>query len=344
MHCVNVDQLEPGAVVAKTFFGENGRLMIRQGTKITDDLINRMKSHNITMIFIEDNLNTVGCNDIIKPELRAEAIQSLEQIYLSAKDHIQSKDKFGVVLDNIVKAIIDDLASNNKNFISILDLKSHDNYTYAHSVNVAILSIVTGMAIGCDYSKLKNIGIGAMLHDIGKASIPLNILNKAGKLTPLEFALIQKHPEIGFRKSKLNLDIEPTARSIILQHHEKLDGTGYPGGRTSDTIHQFAKIVAIADIYDALTSERPYRKRWPIKESLDFLQQIAGNYIDPEILKAFANRIAPYPVGSKVMVSDSRIGYVINNRNLTRPIIGFSNGDTFDMSKETYLYIREIVD
>lgn len=337
MHCVNVDQLEPGEIIAKTFFGENGRLMIRQGTKLSDDLINRMKLHKITMVFIEDKLNMIGCHDIIEPELRAEAIQSLEQIYLSLKDHIQSKDKFVVVLDNIVKAIIDDLAKNSKNFIGIIDLKSHDNYTYAHSVNVAILSIVTGMAIGCDYAKLKNIGIGAMLHDIGKASIPVDILNKSGKLTADEFELIKKHPEIGYKKSKSNLDIEPTARSIILQHHEKLDGTGYPGGRTSDTIHQFAKIVAIVDIYDALTSERPYRKRWPIKESLDFLQQIAGNYLDLEIFKAFSNRIAPYPVGSKVLVSDSRIGYVVDNSNITRPIIGFSNGDTFDMSKETYL-------
>ena len=248
---VNVDQLEPGAIIAKTFFGENGRLMIRQGTKLTDDLINRMKLHNIPMVFIEDNLNTIGCNDIIEPELRAEAIQSLKEIYLSIKDQIQSKDKFVVILDNIVKAIIDDLANNKKNFIGIIDLKSHDNYTYSHSVNVAILSIVTGMAIGCDYAKLKNIGIGAMLHDIGKASIPVEILNKSGKLTAAEFELIKKHPELGYKKSKLKLDIEPTARSIILQHHEKLDGTGYPGGRTSDTIHQFAKIVAIADIYDA---------------------------------------------------------------------------------------------
>ena len=344
MHCVNVNQLESGDIIAKTFFGENGRLMIRQGTKLTDDLINRMKLHNITMVFIEDNLNTISCNDIIEPELRAEAIQSLEQIYLSLKDHIQTKNKFVVILDNIVKAMIDDLAKNNKNFIGIIDLKSHDNYTYAHSVNVAILSIVTGMAIGCDYTQLKNIGIGAMLHDIGKASIPVCILNKSGKLSADEYALIKKHPEIGYKKSKIKLDIEPTARSIILQHHEKLDGTGYPGGRTSDTIHQFAKIVAITDIYDALTSERPYRKRWPIKESLDFLQQIAGNYIDSEIYKAFSNRIAPYPVGIKVLVSDSRIGYVIDNSNLTRPIVGFPNGDTFDLSKETYLYIREIVD
>jgi HD-GYP domain-containing protein (c-di-GMP phosphodiesterase class II) len=343
LHSVNVDQIKPGEIIAKTFFGENGRLMIKQGTKLTDDLINRMKLHNITMVFIEDNHDVV-CNDIIDPHLRAEAIQSLEHIYTSLKDQIQSKEKFVLILDNIVKAMIDDLAKNSKNFIGIIDLKTHDDFTYAHSVNVAILSIVTGMAIGCDYIKLKNIGIGAMLHDIGKASIPVEILNKVGKLTAEEFDLIKKHPEIGYRKSKLQLDIEPTSRAIILQHHEKLDGTGYPGGRTSDTIHQFAKIVAIADIYDAITSERPYRKRWPIKESLDFLQQITGNFIDPEIYKAFSNRIAPYPVGCKVMVSDNRVGYVIDNTNLTRPIIGFSNGDTFDLSKENSLYLREIVD
>lgn len=344
MHYVNVDQLKIGDQLAKNIYCNGGFFTLVKGVKLTHDLINRIKSHGINVVCIEDNLATVGGNDIIHPKLRAEAIQSLKEITINMKDSVKPKGNFLYVLDNVIKAIIDEIAYNSKNLISIVDLKNHDDYTYAHSVNVAVLAIVTGMALGYDYTKLKNVGLGALLHDIGKASIPIQILNKSIKLTSEELAIIRKHPEIGFQKSKDTLDLDPTARAIILQHHEKLNGTGYPFGRTADTIHDFAKVVALADIYDALTSDRPYRKRWPIKEALDFLNSISGSHIDADIYMVFMQHISPFPPGIKVLVSDGREGYVLNNTNSLRPIVGFPDGTSVDLSSEMQLYIREIVE
>lgn len=344
MHYVNVDQLKEGNIVAKNIYGNGGIFTLVKGVTITNDYIDRIKSHGITVVCIEDNLATVGGEDVIPPKLRAEAVQSLKEVTMLIKDSVKPRGKFIFVLDNVINAIIDELAKNNKNLVSIVDLKTHDDYTYAHSVNVAVLALVTGMAMGYEYAKLKNMGLGALLHDIGKTSIPVQILNKSTKLSVEELAVIKKHPEIGFQKSKVSLDLDPTARAVILQHHEKIDGTGYPFGRTSDTIHEFAKVVAVADIYDALTSDRPYRKRWPIKETLDFLNSICGTHIDTEVYKIFMQRISPFPPGIKVLVSDGREGYVLNNSNSLRPIIGFSDGTTVDLSKEMHLYVREIVE
>lgn len=344
LHYVNIDQLKEGDIIAKNIYGNGGIFTLVKGVKITNFLINRMKTHGINLVCIEDNLATIGGDDVINPALRAEATESIKVMTLMIKDSIQPQGKFLTVLDNVIVAIIDELSKNKKNLVSMLDLKTHDNYTYAHSVNVAVLALVVGIALGYDYTKLKNMGLGALLHDIGKTSIPVEILNKPGKLTADETLLIHKHPEIGFQKSRIALDIDPTGRAVILQHHEKPDGSGYPNGRTSDTIHEFAKVVAITDIFDALTSDRPYRRRWPIKETLDFMNSICGAHIDTEIYQEFVRHISPFPPGIKILVSDGREGYVLNNENILRPIVGFQDGTTLDLNKEPHLYLREIVE
>lgn len=344
MHYIGIDKLNSGDILARTITGNSASLMLIKGVVLTDALIVRMKNHGINIVCIEDNLDTVDTNDIIPPSLRAEAVESLKNVTLLLKNIVKPHGNFVSVLENIITAIIHELTGNNKNLASMLDLKTHDNYTFEHSVNVAVLSLMTGMAMGYDYSKLKNVGIGALLHDIGKTLIPIEILNNEGKLTADEFGLIKKHPMLGYEKSKLALDIDPTGRSIILQHHEKINGTGYPFGKTETTIHEYAKIVAISDIYDALTSDRPYRKRWPIKEALDLMTSICNTHIDVRIFNLFLSRISPYPPGIKVSVSNGKFGYVLNNENRLRPLIGFTDGTVLDLSKEGNFYIREIVD
>lgn len=345
MHYVGTDNLNSGDILAKTITGNSAGLMLIKGVALTDALIVRMKTHGIDIVCIEDNLETMT-NDIISPSLRSEAVKSLKDVTSLLKNVVKPQGNFVNVLEHIITAIIHELTENNINLGSMLDLKTHDNYTFEHSVNVAVLSLMTGMAMGYDYSKLKNVGIGAILHDIGKTLIPVEILNNEGKLTADEFELIKRHPMLGYEKAKLALDIDPTGRSIILQHHEKINGTGYPFGKTETTIHEYAKIVAISDIYDALTSDRPYRKRWPVKETLDLMTTLCETHIDTRIFNIFMSRISPYPPGIKVLVSNGKVGFVLNNENRLRPLIGFTDGTVLDLSKvgNFNFYIREIVD
>jgi HD-GYP domain-containing protein (c-di-GMP phosphodiesterase class II) len=344
LHYVSIKDLKVGDVLAKQIIGNYNRLMLAKGVRVTDDLLNRIREHGVEMVFIEDKFDTPIVGDLIDPELRQEAIQSIKETTMLMKESVTPKGGFLTVLERVVDAVIYELNKNNGNMVCVLDLKSHDNYTYEHSVNVSILAIVIGMAVGFDYAKLRSIGIGAMLHDIGKTFIPVEILNKKGKLTEGEFELIKQHPLLGFNRSKLELVIDPTCRSIILQHHEKLDGSGYPNGRTEMTIHDFAKIVSICDIYDALASDRTYRKRWPIKETLDYMESICGKHLDTRYYEVFKRHVSPFPIGIKVLVSNGVIGYVINNDVPLRPVVGLDDGSIIDLRNEHLFYIREIVD
>jgi HD-GYP domain-containing protein (c-di-GMP phosphodiesterase class II) len=242
-----------------------------------------------------------------------------------------------------VEDIIEELIRRKDSLINVIDLKDYDNYTYSHSVNVTVLSVVTGISLGLEYSRLKSLGMGALLHDVGKIFVPVEVLNKPGKLTTEEFAQIKKHPEQGFTKVKEEDILDAPGRAVILQHHEKLDGSGYPGNRRGKDIHELAKIVAVADVYDALTSDRPYRVRWSPAQGLEYIYTIAGSHLEVDIVAKFVRNIAPFPLGSLVQCSNGMIGYVVENEiNPHRPILQIGDKKV-DLKLELNITITNIV-
>jgi len=195
----------------------------------------------------------------------------------------------------------------------MVDLKVFDDYTYYHSVNVAVLSIVLGTALGLDKTELCNLGFGALLHDIGKVFIDKNILNKRGPLTDDEFTLMKKHPSLGYDYLIKEFGGSLSSQLGILDHHEKFRGDGYPNNIKGEDISLFGRIISIADVYDALVSDRPYRKALIPSEAIEYIMGATYTFFDPELVKVFITKIAPYPVGTCVKLSNGLIGIVTEN-------------------------------
>ena len=195
----------------------------------------------------------------------------------------------------------------------MMDLKIFDDYTFHHSVNVTILSVITGISLGLNNSDLYKLGLGALLHDVGKVNIPKEVLNKSGKLDDKEFNIIKQHPVEGYKILKQNDEIPTTSYMVALHHHEKFAGKGYPEGKNGSDIHLYSRIASVADVYDALVSDRPYRKGFAPSEAMEFILGGSGTNFDRDIVTHFFKKVAPYPVGTEVILSDNRQGIVIEN-------------------------------
>ena len=211
----------------------------------------------------------------------------------------------------LVEEISDSVSRNPGALISLARLKTADDYTYMHSVAVCALMIALGRQLGLDAEQTRAAGIAGLLHDLGKALMPNEILNKPGKLTDEEFAVIKKHPEEGHRLLLEGSGADEIALDVVLHHHEKTDGSGYPKGLKDQEISLFAKMGAVCDVYDAITSNRPYKNGWDPAESLRKMAEWANGHFDPTVFQAFVKSLGIYPIGSLVKLKSGRLALVI---------------------------------
>ena len=211
----------------------------------------------------------------------------------------------------LVEEISDSISRNPGALISLARLKTADDYTYMHSVAVCALMIALAKQLELDAETTRSLGIAGLLHDLGKALMPMEVLNKPGKLTDEEFAIIKTHPEQGYQLLLSSNDADDIALDVVLHHHEKTDGSGYPKRFKDSEISLFAKMGAVCDVYDAITSNRPYKAGWDPAESLRKMAEWSNGHFDPKIFQAFVKSLGIYPIGSLVKLSSGRLGIVI---------------------------------
>jgi putative nucleotidyltransferase with HDIG domain len=211
----------------------------------------------------------------------------------------------------LVEEISNSVARNPGALISLARLKTADDYTYMHSVAVCALMIALSRQLGLNEEQTRQAGLAGLLHDLGKAMVPNEILNKPGKLTEAEFTEIKKHPTHGYEALMQGTGVPEMALDVCLHHHEKTDGSGYPKGLKADEITLFAKMGAVCDVYDAITSNRPYKAGWDPAESLRKMAEWAKGHFDEAVFQAFVKSLGIYPVGSLVLLASGRIGVVI---------------------------------
>jgi putative nucleotidyltransferase with HDIG domain len=220
-----------------------------------------------------------------------------------------------------VIAVVDDVSEaiekNRQAFLKVLRLKGKDEYTYLHSVAVCALMVALSRQLGLDEAQTAEMGTAGLLHDIGKMAVPLNVLNKPAKLTDEEFALMQTHPEKGFRLLEQTPELPPLALDVCRHHHEKMDGTGYPHRLKGTEISLAARMGAICDVFDALTSNRAYKAAWSPAESMTRMRDWEGQF-DPEILFAFMKSVGIFAIGMVVTLRTNRLGLVIDPGRSTR--------------------------
>ncbi len=223
-----------------------------------------------------------------------------------------------------------------------MNVSVYDDYTYKHSLNVMFLAISVGRTMGYSKEQLRDLAIGALFHDIGKLFIPKNILLKPASLTDPEVTVMQEHSCKGFEFLREYTDLSAIIRIVSLDHHEKWDGTGYPNGKKGEEIHPYGRIVAVCDVFEALTANRPYREEIPLSEAREYILGGGGTYFDYSVVKAFASTVNPYPVGCFVKLSDGREGLVkdTNWDYFTRPVVEVHYED----GKKIEPYIFNMID
>ncbi len=223
--------------------------------------------------------------------------------------------------------LVDEVAAsvmrNQGALISLVRLKHADDYTYLHSVAVCAMMIALGRKIGLEDDAVRDCGLAGLLHDLGKMAVPPEILNKPGKLTDSEFLQVRRHPEAGFDMLAAWTDVPDMARDVCLHHHERFDGKGYPHGLRGDQISIHARMGAVCDVYDAITSNRPYKSGWCPAESLRRMADwTKEGHFDPALFAAFVTCMGIYPVGTLLRLKSGRMGVVVDNsKSLLKPIV-----------------------
>ncbi len=286
--------------------------------------LNRAGQLGFKSLYINDAFSTNTIDDLIDQKTRVNSVMQIKDSYDSFEKVTTAAEKGQVNqwklsemryeylsgVKGTAQGIVDVLLNRKNLTINIQDVKQMEGYLYQHTVNVAVLSVLLGMDQGLPEEDLENLAIGALFHDIGYNFISKSILNKPAPLMKKEIEEVRKHAYLGYQHLKDDVDINSHIRMIVLQHHEWINGTGYPHGLTGMNIHDLSKIVAIADVYDALTSDRPYRAALPPNEAIEFLLGHANQQLDENLVKSFIKLIIPYPVGTLVKLSNGDIGIV----------------------------------
>ncbi len=328
---MDINDVKVGMYI-ENVFTEDGKLLISENQEIENtEQVKELKKQGVKKVRINlaKGRNTVKM-DPEPDEISEDDIQERAEAYYKELDKAVKVHQDGVIrvsgvlhairegqsfsistIKNVAENIVESLHRNPDALASLSQLKGYDNYTYIHSVNVAILVTTLAKALGYTNERLVDIGIGGLLHDVGKMRVPQKILNKPGKLSDTEFAVIKRHPEFGIDSILDHRGMSDIARKVMLQHHERYNGKGYPYGIKGERIHEVGLISAVADVYDALTSDRVYKAAWTPQKALAMIFKGCDRDYSRRIVELFTKHMGVYPVGSFVKLNSGELGVVI---------------------------------
>jgi len=309
MKKVTVDELKPGMKLAKDIILNDGRFLLLKGFTLKERYIDKIRLYDIPYVYVEKEVEKVQYfNEEI---IYSETFHNVNNIMKSVRNG-GSIDVSSV--KSTVSKIVQSIFNNDNVFMKLSGIRDIDNYTYLHSIDVCIYSIIAGKSLNLLPDMLNNLALGALLHDIGKCKIPLEILNKPAKLSESEFEIMKKHTEYGYDILRKTPGLSEDVARIALNHHEHWDGAGYPRGLKGEEIDLLSRIVAITDVYDALTADRVYRRRFMPHKAVEYLISNSRAQFDPQILNIFMDNIAVYPPDIIVMLSTGEIGKVVKSK------------------------------
>lgn len=338
MRFVKTSDLKPGMTLESNLYGSKNELLLAKGQVLSAGHINKIALLDHEGAYINDgDEQEPQLKGIISASLKENTVDAMRNLF----GQIDRGDKPGIAYSfskvrYLLDDIIDEISIDKNALVNMVDVKQFDDYTYYHSVNVAALSIMVGASAGFNRTRLYKLGLGALLHDIGKIFIPKEIINKPGQLTREEYNLMKEHSRLGSEYLKKQWDISVETNIAVLTHHERYDGKGYPLGLSENKQTVEGKIVCISDVYDALTSDRPYRRAVSPSEAIEHIMGSSETLFDPKVINMFIKKIIPYPVGTTVFLSNGMSGVVIENfiSNKIRPKIRILNAVNQETGEE----------
>ena len=329
MRMMPISQCQPGMRLAKSIFSDEGIVLLAEGVELTGAFIRRLHEHGFRYLYVQDpRFDDVRIPEPISEATRRKALNAVRNAFREFAEQPGRRRAYSYPyiardIREAVDMIIDDLYRSEDAMIMLMNLQTVDHYLYTHSVNVCVYGTILGIARGYTREELFTFSMGALLHDIGKTQISMDVLLKPGKLTKEEFEVMKRHTERGFYLLKDEPGIPLLAAHCALQHHERLDGSGYPRGLRGDEIHEYAKLIGIVDSYDAMTSYRVYRDPMLPHEAVEHLYAGSGTLYDTELLQLFRDKVAIYPIGLTVQLSSGHTAVVvdINAKCAHRPVV-----------------------
>ncbi|MDF2523875.1 MAG: phosphohydrolase [Clostridiales bacterium] len=351
MRKVMVSNIKENEVLAKCIFDNGGRILLSEGVKLSRAYIERLVSMGIDYVFIEDEISKgIQPEEVILDETRQEGKTAIKKTLQKYINHGSiNTDAISKCSNNIIEEIL----SQKDVLINITEIRSKDEGIYGHSVNVCALAVIIGTYLGYNMLRLKDVAVGAMMHDFGKMVV-INEMTKKGErnVTLSNSEVVQKHPRAGYEFLGKQSSISVMSKVMVLMHHENCDGTGFPLGLKKNEIHEVARLLSICDTFDNLVSGNEDMKPMPVYQAIEYLTAMSGSKYDGEIVKQFVENIAVYPTGVGVRMNTGEKGIVCSqNRSFpTRPVVrlvfdrdGEVLPDTIevDLSKDLTFFIQE---
>lgn len=328
-----LEMAKNGSIIARDVYTIEGKLLVKKGTIFREPLTQRFWEYGIDELYIEkdDNVKdesvamkdatlishgkmpeSMDIPDIIQHKTRIHAHQQMKKT-LANMSAVSNSNIYQ--LKKIVEEMIEELLVHQDFVQTLSQLRSIDDYTYQHSVNVGVLSLMIGIDLNLSRHTLMELGLGAMLHDVGKIIIPDEIIKKPSKLTPTEYASVKKHTEYGYEILR-RINVSEEAAQIALYHHEKYNGLGYNCGLKGKEIPLLARIATVADVYDAMSHDRVYQKKASHDKVYREITHLGNIHFDTEIMEIFAKRLNIYPTGMGIILNSGQRGMVIGQNSL----------------------------
>jgi HD-GYP domain-containing protein (c-di-GMP phosphodiesterase class II) len=347
--------------VGRAVYSADGRVLLNAGVVLRETYLAHLKRLGVPAIYVQSELAPdVAPPDVLQEKTRQVVTKELKTFLGNISGSLgqtvgKSARAFGAAdvssLRSALGLVVDELASNPQALLHLQDIRTADEYTLGHSIGVCVLSVMVGVTMGLDKNSLRDLGLGAVLHDLGKIRVPPEILNKPGPLTPDEMKIMQAHTTWGFEILSAQREVSYHSAHVALQHHERWNGSGYPRGLKGEAIHPYARIVAVADVYDAMVADRVYRPGFAPERALRVLSEICHDFFDPKVYAAFVVNIAKYPVGSVVELNDGHTAVVVEVTKgmADRPRVRVVRDPTghllahpyeVDLAREPQLFIR----
>jgi putative nucleotidyltransferase with HDIG domain len=342
---MNINKIKDGSIIAEDIFNNQGVVLLSKGTIFHEEITGKLEDMGIFDLLIEEEENirlknvnnkflddedeitkefkkfidSGNIDDVIYEKIKKNAQNQVKQALVKLK----TKGKINVErIKDVVEEIMNDLLGKKDIVITLSRLRSIDDYTYGHCVSVCILSLLVGIDMGLNKNSLRSLGIGAILHDIGKIVVSEDILKKPSRLSDKEYKEVKKHTNFGYEILK-QTDIPEDSARIALNHHEKFDGSGYSDGLKDRETQLLSRIVALTDAYDAMSNDRIYQKKKRPDKIYNEIQSLSGTHFDPYLVSIFLNRVDIYPVGTGVILNTGTKGVVIAQNNFypEKPVV-----------------------